>query len=174
MVPSEQLAVTAGIDTDNGIVVDDYCRTSRSDVYAIGDVTRHPDGRTGGLRRLESMANAAAQARVAADHFMGVDAPYHDVPWFWSDQYDVKLQTAGLMGDFDELVVRGEPQHDKKFCVLYLKEGKIQAVDAVSSPADFAIGKRLVEGRVQVDPAELADVQNPLRSFLPPGATRKA
>jgi 3-phenylpropionate/trans-cinnamate dioxygenase ferredoxin reductase subunit len=162
MIPNDDLARAAGLDVDNGIIVDDLCRTSGAHIYAIGDVARHPDSRTGLLRRLESMPNATAQARVVADHITGTSTPYRDDPWFWSDQYDIKLQAAGLVAGHDDLVVRGDPGTGRKFSVLYLKDGRICAVDAIGRPADYAGAKRLIEQNSVVDPARLRDTTVPL------------
>jgi 3-phenylpropionate/trans-cinnamate dioxygenase ferredoxin reductase subunit len=163
MIPNDDLARAAGLTVDNGIVVDEYCRAG-SDVYAIGDVSRHPDPQNGGFRRLESMPNAAAQARHAADDILGTPAPYVDVPWFWSDQYDVKLQCAGLNTGYDEIVVRGDITVGRQFTAFYLKDGRVCAVDSVGRPAEYAAGKALIAGAAPADRQALADQSIPLRA----------
>jgi 3-phenylpropionate/trans-cinnamate dioxygenase ferredoxin reductase subunit len=166
LIPRTQLAEAAGLLVDNGIVVDDAMRTSVPDIYAIGDVARHPDPQQGGSRRLESIPNASEQARCVAATITGSFRPYTAVPWFWSDQYDLKLQTAGLASGYDSLVVRGDATAGRQLTVLYLQGEVVIAADVVNKPADFAAAKRLISARVAVDPEELADSDRPLKSFV--------
>jgi 3-phenylpropionate/trans-cinnamate dioxygenase ferredoxin reductase subunit len=155
MVPNDELAARAGIAVDDGILVDRFCRTSVNDVFAVGDVAIVTD-LDGQARRLESMPNAVSQARVLADYLSGVEQPAVDPPWFWSDQYEIKLQAAGLVVSYDELVIRGAPE-ERKFSVLYLRDGVVTAVDAIGSPADFAAARKLIAQRVPVDLGIAAD-----------------
>ncbi|KND38935.1 MULTISPECIES: NAD(P)/FAD-dependent oxidoreductase [Streptomyces] len=156
MVPNDELAARAGIDVDGGILVDRFCRTSANDVFAVGDVAKVTDLDGQAPRRLESMPNAVSHARVLADYLSGVEQPAVDPPWFWSDQYDIKLQAAGLVVPDDELVIRGNPD-ERRFSVLYLCDGVVTAVDAIGSPADYAAARKLIAQRVPVDAGIAAD-----------------
>jgi 3-phenylpropionate/trans-cinnamate dioxygenase ferredoxin reductase subunit len=157
MIPNTELAEAAGIVVDNGIVVDHLGRTSAPDVYAIGDVA-NVVGPDGSGRRLESMPNAAAHARVVADHIVGTDLPHTDVPWFWSDQYDLKLQAAGTFQGADEVVVRGDAD-TRSVCALYLADGLLRGVDSIGRPADYAAARKILNSGGHVDPSTLADGQ---------------
>ncbi len=151
------LAEAAGLDCGNGIVVDDNAQTSDPATYAIGDVTARPLPLYEGRRfRLESVPNALEQARQAAAHIVGRAPPNPEVPWFWSDQYDLKLQIAGLPFDADSLIVRGDPASGK-FAVFHLMGDRIRAVEAVNAPPEFMMGKQLIARGSAVDRAALAD-----------------
>ncbi|MCB1693961.1 MAG: FAD-dependent oxidoreductase, partial [Pseudomonadales bacterium] len=163
IIPNVELADQAGIKVENGIVVDDHCRTSVADVYAAGDCTNHPNPILGRRLRLESVPNAMEQARVAASNMLGGDKVYAAVPWFWSDQYELKLQMVGYSSDGDTEVLRGNKDANQ-FAVFYLKDGAVVGVDAVNSPREFMVGKQLY-GK-QVDPAKLADPDTDLKSLL--------
>ena len=143
VLPNSELAQEAGLVCDNGIVVDEYTRTSDPNIYAIGDVSNHPNLLYKQRLRLESVPNAAGQAKVAASHICGKDIVYDQLPWFWSDQYDSKLQTAGLFQGYDETLVHGDMQ-DNKFSITYLKQGKLIAIDAINSPGDFMRAKKMI------------------------------
>jgi len=166
MVPRTELAAQAGLQVDNGIVVDDRMRTTDPDVFAIGDVSSHPDPRDGGLRRLESVPNASEQARIVASVITGSPRPYDAIPWFWSDQYDLKLQTAGLATAYDDFVVRGDPDDGRLLTVLYLRGHVVIAADTVNRPADFAAARKLIAAGKPVDLDVLRDPEVPLRSLL--------
>lgn len=163
IVPNVELAAEAGLEVDNGIVVDDHCRTSVPGVYAAGDCTNHPSVLLGRRIRLESVPNAMEQARVAAANMAGGDKIYDAVPWFWSDQYELKLQMVGFSADGDTQVLRGDKDANQ-FAVFYLKDGKVVAVDAVNSPREFMVCKQLY-GK-PVDPAVLADPDTDLKSLM--------
>lgn len=165
-VPNFELAEAAGLPVDNGIVVDEYCRTADPDILAIGDCTSHPCSENGGRRRLESAPNASEQARVAAGALTGTLQPYNAIPWFWSDQYDTKLQTVGLSAGYDDVVIRGETEKGRSFVAFYLKNGEIRAADVVSSPRDFMFAKKLVAQRAKVSRATLEDLSIPLKQSL--------
>jgi 3-phenylpropionate/trans-cinnamate dioxygenase ferredoxin reductase component len=141
MTPNTELADAVGLAVDDGVVVDEFCRTADPRIFAIGDCTRHPDLLHGGMRRLESAPNATEQAMVAAAALVGEPRPYDAVPWFWSDQYHVKMQTIGLSAGLDEFVVRGTPEPGQSFAVFYLKDGELRAADVVDSPRDFHLAK---------------------------------
>jgi 3-phenylpropionate/trans-cinnamate dioxygenase ferredoxin reductase subunit len=160
-IPNTELAVTAGLAVENGIVVDDCGRTTDPAIFAVGDATNHPNNLLRTRLRLESVPAAMGQARAAASAILGNPKPFHEIPWFWSDQYDIKLQIVGMSEIGDEVVLRGKPQ-DRHFAAFYLRKGKIVAVNAINSGKDFIQGRKLVaEGR-QPDPAKLADPAVPL------------
>ncbi|PQA86580.1 pyridine nucleotide-disulfide oxidoreductase [Marinicaulis flavus] len=163
--PETRLAEEAGLEVSNGIVVDEYARTSDPAIFAAGDCTNFPSPRYGRRMRLESVPNAIEQAKAAAANMIGGETVYDALPWFWSDQYDVKLQTVGLCEGYDELVVRGDPAA-KKFAVWYLKDGKGLAVDAINDPASFAMGKKLITAGAALDPAKLADTGVDLKTLI--------
>lgn len=156
VLPNMELALEAGLACGNGIVVDDQMRTSDPDIYAIGDVAWRPLVHYGREGRLESVHNAIEGGKLAAASILGANPPPLEAPWFWSDQFDLKLQTAGLWTGADERVVRGDLA-SKAFAVFYLKEGRVIAVDAVNSAPEFIVGKKLVAANAKVAPAELAD-----------------
>ena len=164
IVPNSELASDAGLDVDNGIVVDDHCQTSDADIYAVGDCTHHPNDILGYRVRLESVHNAVEQAKTAASNICGEDSCYAQVPWFWSDQYDLKLQIAGLSQGYDQAIVRGD-QDSRSFACLYLKEGQLIAVDAVNSPKDFMQSKALIAAHAVIDPDQLANAENELKNL---------
>jgi 3-phenylpropionate/trans-cinnamate dioxygenase ferredoxin reductase component len=155
-LPNLEIARDAGIACGNGILVDDHMRTSHPDVYAIGDVAYRPLVHYGCGGRLESVHNAIEGGKIAAATILGAAMPAIDVPWFWSDQFDLKLQTAGIHTGSDARILRGDPI-SRAFAVFYLKEGKVIAVDAVNSAPEYIVGKKLVAASARVAPAELAD-----------------
>lgn len=154
--PNIELAQAAGLKCGNGVVVDLEARTSDPAIFAIGDCTFRPLPLYGLDFRLESVPNALEQARQAACAICGRPAPAPETPWFWSDQYDLKLQIAGLAFERDERVIRGDVAA-AKFAVFHLKGGRITAVEAVNAPAEFMGGRLLIQRKAQVDPARLAD-----------------
>jgi 3-phenylpropionate/trans-cinnamate dioxygenase ferredoxin reductase component len=160
--------IAAGAEGGNGVAVDAQCRTTLRDVFAVGDCALHRNAYAdGALIRLESVQNATDQAVTAARVIAGVPAAYSAVPWFWSNQYDLRLQTVGLSAGHDEIIVRGEPS-TRRFAVVYLKAGRVVALDCVNSSSDYIQGRALVLRRVAVDPARLADPAVPLKSLVPP------
>ena len=163
VIPCQELAERAGLGCTDGIVVDQNARTSDPHIWSAGDCTRHV-GREGHEIRLECVQNAIDQAKHAALSMTGKPKTYSEVPWFWSDQYDLKLQIAGLARPSDRLVARGDPA-SRKFSVFHLRDGKIAAVEAVNAPQDYMIGKKLIaEGRAV--PAEtLADSAIPMKQI---------
>ena len=164
--PATELASAAGLAVDNGIVVDEHTRTSDPDIFAIGDCTNHPNGLLGRRLRLESVPNAMEQARTAAATLCGKERVYNSVPWFWSDQYDLKLKMVGLSQGYDELVMRGAPE-SRSFSAFYLKDGVMLAADTVSRPQEFMLAKRFVGEKIPVRATDLADDSIPLKSLLP-------
>ena len=164
IVPNTELASAAGLDVDNGIVVDDHCRTSDPDIFAVGDCTLHPNAVYGRNLRLESVHNAAEQAKTAAANLCGQDAAYSQVPWFWSDQYDLKLQIAGLSEGYDDVVIRGNPA-ERSFSCLYLKESRLIAIDAINAPRDFVQSKAIIAAGAPVEKERLADPETQLKDL---------
>ena len=154
--PNVALAEDAGLEIEDGIVVDDRCRTADPDIYAVGDCTFHPNALLGRSIRLESVHNALEQARTAATNLCGEEMRYADIPWFWSDQYDLKLQIAGLSNGYDQAVMRGDARR-RCFTCVYLKAGHIIAVDAVNSPRDFIQSKKLIAEHATLDLARLPE-----------------
>jgi 3-phenylpropionate/trans-cinnamate dioxygenase ferredoxin reductase subunit len=163
IIPNIELAEAAGIDCDNGIVVDEGCRTSVADVFAAGDATNHPNPLLNRRLRLESVPNAMEQARVAAANMCGGDKTYASIPWFWSDQYELKLQMVGFSADGNTQVVRGDMDANK-FAVFYLNNGAVVAADAVNSPKEFMVCKQLI-GK-PVDAGQLGDPEVDLKTLL--------
>ena len=168
ILPNTELADCAGLDVDDGILVDDRCQTSDPDVFAVGDCTSHPSAIYGRRLRLESVHNALEQAKTAASNLCGNEAHYSDVPWFWSDQYDLKLQIAGLSDGYDDVVVRGNPA-DKSFACLYLRDNRLIAIDAVNAPRDFMQSKPIIAAKAIVPADALADSNRQLKDLFAGG-----
>jgi len=168
LIPNTDLAEAARLKVENGIWVDEYCRTEDPDVLGIGDCSNHPSAFLGRRVRLESVPNALEQARVAADTINGKMLPYAAVPWFWSDQYDLKLQAVGLSEGHDQVVLRGDMEA-RSFLVFYLRQGVLVAADAVNKAGEFMVAKRLVGAQLRADVGALADPAVPLRGLLPAG-----
>ena len=154
--PNDELARDAGLQCENGIVVDEHSRTADPAVFAIGDVSWRPMPRFDRMFRLESVANALEQARQAASVIAGRTPPPHEVTWNWSDQYDLKYQFAGLPFDADDIIVRGDPG-TARFAVFHLKGDILEAVEAVNAPAEFMAGRQLIGQRKLISRARLAD-----------------
>ncbi len=170
LIPAVAALAAAGATTSNGVEVDDCCRTSLPDIFAIGDCAHHVNAfadRAG--IRLESVQNAIDQAKVAAGAILGQPRPYHAVPWFWSNQYDLKLQTVGLSAGHDATVTRGDPA-TRSWSLVYLRRGRVVALDCINAARDFVQGKALVEADggagLAVDAARLADANVPLKTML--------
>ncbi|HYI48477.1 MAG TPA: FAD-dependent oxidoreductase [Allosphingosinicella sp.] len=155
----------AGAEAGNGVHVDEYCRTTLPGVYAVGDCAAHENKFAGGARvRLESVQNAHDQANVAAKAIAGAPEPYAALPWFWSNQYDLKLQTIGLASGHDDLVLRGDPG-TRSFSAVYLREGRVIALDCVNAVRDYVQGRRLILDGAMADRAALADAGRPLKAL---------
>jgi len=165
IAPAVEPLLAAGAEGGNGVRVDEHCRTSLPDVFAIGDCAAHANRFAEGARiRLESVQNAHDQASVAAHAIAGSPKPYDAVPWFWSNQYDLKLQTVGLAIGHDQLVTRGDPAA-RSFSVVYLRQGRVVALDCVNAVKDYVQGRALVLGGAAIDPARLADASVPLKEL---------
>jgi len=167
IVPAVEPLTAAGATGSNGVDVDEYCRTSLPDVYAIGDCAAHVNGFAANARiRLESVQNANDQATTAAKAIVGQPHAYHAVPWFWSNQYDLRLQTVGLSIGFDTVIQRGDPAA-RSFSIVYLRDGKVIALDCVNATKDYVQGRGLVTSSVAVPHEQLADPQIPLKTLMP-------
>ncbi len=171
LAPNTELAAEAGLTVDGGIVVDAASCTSDPDIFAIGDCAVH--AQHGFLQRkirLESVPNALEQARAAAAFIAGKPAPPAVAPWFWSDQYDLKLQMAGVSDGYDELAIRGSTA-SSSFIAFYLREGRVIAADAINRPSEFMASKRLIGEGIKVSAAELSDEGVSLKSLIAAAAT---
>jgi 3-phenylpropionate/trans-cinnamate dioxygenase ferredoxin reductase subunit len=166
IIPSVGPLLAAGAAGGNGVDVDAFCRTSLPDVYAIGDCAAFAcDFAEGTVMRVESVQNANDMGTCVAKAICGDEQPYHALPWFWSNQYDLKLQTAGLSVGYDQTVLRGDPAA-RSFSVIYLKGGRVIALDCVNMVKDYVQGRKLVEARVSPDVAALADTGVPLKDLM--------
>ncbi len=164
VIPNTELAEAAGLEVGNGIMVNEYCQTSDPDIYAAGDVTWHYNPIYETHIRLESVPNATEQGKTVANHINGVSKPYVSLPWFWSDQFDLKLQIAGLSSGYDKVVIRGEHETGRSFAAYYFKGDKFIAVDAVNAPRDFMFGKQVLSKGGALDTVALADTSIDLKS----------
>jgi 3-phenylpropionate/trans-cinnamate dioxygenase ferredoxin reductase subunit len=165
VVPNDGLAAACGLEVENGIVVDEFTQTSDPDIFAIGDVTNHPNGHYRRRLRLENVQNAMDQAKAAALAICGTPEAYSEVPWFWSDQFDLKIQIAGLTEGADQVVVR-QVTDENRFAVAYLKAGVLIALDAINAPKDFMQARKLIPTNAQPDLAKLADPAVALRDTV--------
>jgi 3-phenylpropionate/trans-cinnamate dioxygenase ferredoxin reductase component len=164
IVPNTELAGNAGLMVADGIVVNDQCQTGDADIYAVGDCTTHPNSIFDRQLRLESVHNAVEQAKTAVGNICGKDMHYSQVPWFWSDQYDLKLQIAGLSEGYDDVVMRGSPA-DRSFACLYLQDGRLIAIDAINSPREFVQSKALIAANAVIDRDRLSDAEVQLKDL---------
>ncbi|MGY6550487.1 MAG: NAD(P)/FAD-dependent oxidoreductase [Erythrobacter sp.] len=167
IVPAVSALIAAGAAGSNGVDIDFCCRTTLDDIYAIGDCAAHANPfADNAVIRLESVQNAHDMANTAARAIMGEKEPYHALPWFWSNQYDLKLQTAGLNLEYHETVLRGDPA-TRRFTVVYLRDGRPIAFDCVNMMKDYVQGRKMLEaGAPRIDPAVLADVDIPLKEMM--------
>ena len=173
VVPNVELAEEAGLTVDNGIVVDEFAQTSVSHIFAAGDCTNHPNAllpdsslNNRNRLRLESVPNAMEQAKTVAASICGQSLPYASYPWFWSDQFDLKLQIAGLSQGFDQVLIRGDHKYSRSFVAWYLKGGRLLAADCINRPKEFLVAKQLLSRGIAVDPAKLVDESIDPKTFL--------
>lgn len=166
ITPETTLAQQCNLAVDNGITTDKECRTSDPSIFAIGDCARRPmphyDGR---VQRLESVHNAVEGGRIVANVILGKDAYVEETPWFWSDQYDLKLQIAGLFQDYDHVAFRGA-MGDRSFAAFYYKGDRIIAVDAVNKPGEFLGAKTLIQRKLTIAPADIEDASRPMKELV--------
>ena len=166
IVPAVEPLRAAGAEGGNGVAVDEHGRTSLPDIFAVGDCALHANPFAEGIPiRLESVQNANDMATVVARAIIGEPEPYHAVPWFWSNQYDLRLQTVGLSVGHDQEILRGDPA-SRAFSIVYLKQNRVIALDCVNSVKDYVQGRALVNGRVVADSRRLADAAVPLKSLV--------
>ena len=165
VAPTDALASTAGIECDNGILVDAYCQTSDSHIWAAGDCARHPSIHYGTRVRLESVDNAFEQGTSAALNMLGIRTVHDKVPWFWSDQFDLKMVIVGLSAAHDEVVLRGDPA-SRAFSVCYLRDGELIAVETVNHAKDQMAARKLIPARARPDLAKLSDPALALKDCL--------
>ncbi len=165
VVPNIELAEEAGINCDNGIIVNEFGQTNFKNIYACGDCTNHPNKILNKNLRLESVHNAMEQAKTVASSVMNNPMEYNQVPWFWSDQYDHKLQIVGLSGDHDMVTMRGNT-NDAKFMLFYTKDEELIAVDAINNPKEFLISRKLVSNKVKIKPKVISDLNTNLNDLI--------
>ncbi|URQ66520.1 FAD-dependent oxidoreductase [SAR86 cluster bacterium] len=165
VVPNIELAEEAGINCDNGIIVNEFGQTNFKNIYACGDCTNHPNKILNKNLRLESVHNAMEQAKTVASSLMNNPMEYNQVPWFWSDQYDHKLQIVGLSGDHDVVTMRGNT-NDAKFMLFYTKDEELIAVDAINNPKEFLISRKLVANKVKIKPKVISDLNTNLNDLI--------
>ena len=163
ILPNTEMAEAAGLKTNNGLVVDEHCRTSNEHIFAAGDCTNHPNPILNRRLRLESVPNAMEQGRVAASNMLGGSKSYASMPWFWSDQYEHKLQMVGFSKDSDQSIIRGD-MASKSFTVFYLKDDSIVAADSVNNPKEFMASKQLVGKKASIE--ALADTSIELKTLI--------
>ena len=165
IIPNVELAENAGVICDNGILVDEFGQTNYKNVYACGDCTSHPNKLLNKQLRLESVHNAMEQSKTVAFSVLAKPLEYNQVPWFWSDQYDHKLQIVGLSGEHDNVVMRGNTK-DQKFMLFYTKDNQLIAVDAVNNPKEFLICRKLVANKVKIKSEMISDIDTNLNDLI--------
>ncbi len=159
VVPNVEMARDAGLDVDDGITVDEFLRTSDPDIFAIGDCAHHPRA------RLESVQNAVDQAKCVARAIMGNPAPYRDVPWFWTDQFEIRFQMVGLAAGYDRSVLRGSIDN-RKFSVFYFQQGQLLAVDSVNRLGDHLAARKMLAAGTALTPEQAADEAVDLKKLI--------
>ena len=165
VLPCDTLASESGIDVKNGILVDEFCRTSNDSVFSAGDCTMHPNIFYNKDIRLESVHNAIEQGKTVASSIMGEKISYNQVPWFWSDQYETKLQIVGLLDNYDDIIVRGDKEK-QSFAVFYIKDNVIIASDCVNRPAEHMMSRKLISEKVLIDKDRLLDETIPIKEVV--------
>jgi 3-phenylpropionate/trans-cinnamate dioxygenase ferredoxin reductase component len=165
IAPNTELAQLAGLAVNNGICVDEFLKTGDRRIHAIGDCAEYPNPFAGSRVRLESVQNAVDQAASVAKSMVGKEAPYRATPWFWSDQFEIRLQMVGLPTGFDSTAVRGQPE-DGKFSVFYFRNGRLCAVDSINRPAEHIAARKLIGAGSALAPQQAADESVNLKAFL--------
>ncbi|MGO9134788.1 MAG: oxidoreductase C-terminal domain-containing protein, partial [Methylovirgula sp.] len=165
LVPSDELAKAAGLECPNGIKVDDKQQTSDPNIFAIGDSAYHFNPFANRWMRLESVQNATDQARIAAKAMTGKPAHYESVPWFWSDQADLKLQMVGFLENCDKVIMRGTPE-ERAYSLFGFKDGKLIGVESVNKAGDHMLARRLIGENIPISPEIVADPNSDLKSLL--------
>ena len=163
--PNIELAVEAGLDCQNGILVNEFCQTSDDNIFAVGDCANYPNSIYGQRLRLESVQNAIEQAKIAASTISEASFKHNHVPWFWSDQYNIKLRIAGVNAGYDNYVVRGNIS-EEKFSVFYWQEGCLIAIETINDNKSFSVGKKLIKNQIKIPLETLEDQDSDLKNFL--------
>lgn len=166
ILPNVELAEGAGITVSNGIVVDKFCRTNDNNIVAAGDCTNHFNKIYDRHIRLESVPNASEQGKTAAASICGASKEYNSLPWFWSDQYDLKLQIAGLSQGYDQVVIRGDKLKNRSFAAFYFKDGQLISADCVNRPQEFMLSKKVIAQKLNVNPERLVNESIPVKELL--------
>jgi 3-phenylpropionate/trans-cinnamate dioxygenase ferredoxin reductase subunit len=166
VLPNVELALDAGVEVNNGIVVDQFCRTNDADIVAAGDCTNHFNSIYNRRIRLESVPNATEQGKTAAATICGLSHEQNNLPWFWSDQYDLKLQIAGLSEGYDQVVIRGDSHTSRSCAIFYFKEERLIATDCINRPQEFMLSKRLITEQKTVHPSRLMDESISVKELL--------
>ncbi|MFZ5602148.1 MAG: NAD(P)/FAD-dependent oxidoreductase [Pseudomonadota bacterium] len=156
VIPNTELAADAGLEISNGVVVDEFAQTSDPDIVAAGDCTNHPNDLLGYRLRLESVPNAMEQGKAAAASICGLKKAYHALPWFWSDQYNAKLQIAGMNRGYERVIIRGVPSNDQ-FVAWYMKGDQVLAADCINSAKEFMAAKKIIAQKLVLKESDLAD-----------------
>ena len=165
VLPCDTLAFESGIEVKNGIIVDEFCKTSNDSVFSAGDCTMHPNNFYNKNIRLESVHNAIEQGKTVATSIIGEKTAYNQVPWFWSDQYETKLQIVGLLDNYDDIIVRGDKEK-QSFAVFYLKDNAIIASDCINRPAEHMMSRKLISEKVLIDKDRLLDETIPIKEVV--------
>jgi 3-phenylpropionate/trans-cinnamate dioxygenase ferredoxin reductase subunit len=166
VVPNVELAQAAGLDVDNGITVDEFACTNDPRIVAAGDCANHFNSIYQRRMRLESVPNAGDQAKAAAASMCGLKKPYQSLPWFWSDQYDLKLQIAGLSQGYDRVVIRGDKENGRSFAAFYFQGARLLAADCINRPQEFMLSKKIILDNLTVDPERVADESVAVKELL--------
>ena len=165
VLPCDTIASDSGIEVNNGIIVDEFCRTSNDSIFSAGDCTMHPNIFYNKNIRLESVHNAIEQGKTVAASIIGEKSVYDQVPWFWSDQYETKLQIVGLLDNYDDIIVRGDLEK-QSFAVFYMKDNRIVASDCVNRPAEHMMSRKFISEKIIVEKDRLSDESIPIREVV--------
>jgi len=165
VIPCDELALESGLKVQNGILVNEFCETSERDIYSAGDCTVHPNFYYNKDIRLESVHNAIEQGKTVASSIMNKKEAYNQIPWFWSDQYDLKLQIAGLCFDYDDIIVRGNSD-DRSFAVFYMKDNYMIASDCVNRPGEHMMSRKIISDKIMVEKKRLSDDSIPIKEVI--------
>lgn len=165
VIPCDELASESGLKVQNGILVNEFCETSEKDIYSAGDCTVHPNSYYNKDIRLESVHNAIEQGKTVASSIMNKKEPYNQIPWFWSDQYDLKLQIAGLCIDYDDIIVRGNSD-SRSFAVFYMKNNYMIASDCINCPGEHMMSRKIISDKIIVDKNRLSDDSIPIKEVI--------
>jgi len=165
-LPNIELAVEAGIEVNNGIIVNEFCVTNDPNIVAAGDCTNHFNKIYDRRIRLESVPNANDQGKTAAASICGVKKEYKSLPWFWSDQYNLKLQIAGLSQGYDQVIIRGDKLTDRSFAAFYFKDGQLISAECVNRPQEFMLSKKIIAEKLTINPDRLTDESIAVKELL--------